>query len=198
MCPGGEVVNASSEDGRLCVNGMSSAARDGENATSALIVQVGPEDFGSDHPLAGMQWQRRLEEAAYRAAAGAVPVERLEDFVRGQTPEMPAKIRPVIRGEWAAADLRKVLPEAVSQAILEAMPQFDRKMPGFADPDAVLAGTEARTSSPVIIPRDEGFESSLRGLYPCGEGAGYAGGITSAAVDGLKAAEKILMHQENS
>lgn len=192
MCPGGEVVNASSEAGRLCVNGMSRAARDGENANSALIVQVGPEDFEGEDPLCGMRFQRRLEEAAFRAAGGSVPLQRLEDFEKGRSTQALGRIIPAVRGPWALADLNGVLPQAVRCALKEAMPQFDRSMPGFADPDALLAGIEARTSSPVTILRDEGHESPLRGLYPCGEGAGYAGGITSAAVDGLKTAEKIL------
>ena len=207
MCPGGQVVNASSEDGRLCVNGMSRRARDGRNANAALVVQVGPEDFAGGDVFAGLRFQRAYEEAAYRLAKGKIPVQRFGDFAEtvrkaegaGETEskaepedEEPLSALPDTCGAWARADVASALPVFVRKAILEAMPQFDRRMPGYASPEALIDGFEGRTSSPVRIPRDEGGESNIRGLYPAGEGAGYAGGITSAAVDGMKQAEKII------
>ncbi len=192
MCPGGQVVNASSEAGRLCINGMSESARAGRNANAALIVQVGPEDLPSDDVLAGMTFQRQLEEAAFLAAGGLIPAQRWEDFTLGKKTEEAGSVEPDFCGGWAFAELGRVIPPFMKEALLEAMPQFDRKMKGFALPDAILAGVEARTSSPVRILRSEAGESSIGGLYPCGEGAGYAGGITSAAVDGLRIAEAVI------
>ncbi len=203
MCPGGQVVNASSEEGRLCVNGMSRRARDGRNADAALVAQVGPEDFSENDLFAGMRFQRTYEEAAWKLARGRVPVQRWADFAgengrRGPAEAAPsaaeqaAPLQPDICGEWERADVASMLPAFVRDALREAMPQFDRRMPGYAYPEALVEGFEARTSSPVRIPRDERGESSIRGLYPAGEGAGWAGGITSAAVDGIKAAEQII------
>ena len=207
MCPGGQVVNASSEEGRLCVNGMSRHARDGRNANAALVVQVGPEDFAEADVFAGLRFQRAYEEAAYRLAQGRIPVQRFADFAEavrkaegaGETDhkaqpaaEAPLSVMPDTCGAWARADVASALPVFVRKAILEAMPQFDRRMPGYAFPEALIDGFEARTSSPLRIPRGENGECSVCGLYPAGEGAGYAGGITSAAVDGMKQAEKII------
>ncbi|MGI6106358.1 MAG: NAD(P)/FAD-dependent oxidoreductase [Lachnospiraceae bacterium] len=208
MCPGGYVVNASTEPGRLVTNGMSYHARDSRNANSALIVTVGPEDFAGTTPrerygqelpadpgrreiLAGMEFQRRLEEAAFRAAAGRVPVQLYGDFAAGRLSESLGGVEPCIRGRYGFGDLNRVLPDGVSAALKEAVPYFGRKIRGFDRPDAVLSGVESRTSSPVRILRDESGESPVRGIYPCGEGAGYAGGITSAAMDGCAAAERI-------
>lgn len=191
MCPGGYVVNASSEAGRLAVNGMSYHDRAGENANSALIVTVTPDDFPDDSPLGGVAFQRELERLAYTAADGKVPVQLYGDFKRNEVSKELGEIVPQIKGAWSFANLRKVLPEALSQAFLEAMEHFDGMIHGFAREDAILAGIESRTSSPVRIWRNESFESEISGLYPCGEGAGYAGGITSAAMDGIKAAEAI-------
>ncbi|MBO4873174.1 MAG: FAD-binding protein [Lachnospiraceae bacterium] len=191
MCPGGWVVNASSEPGRLCVNGMSYADRAGENANSALVVQLDPTDF-SGGLFGGMEEQERLERAAFLAAGGAVPTERWEDFAAARAANHLGPLMPAIRGAYAAAELRALLPEVISASLLEAMPQFDKKMPGYVLPDALLCGIESRTSSPVRILRDAEGQSNIRGLFPCGEGAGYAGGITSAAVDGLKCAEAVI------
>ena len=209
MCPGGYVVNASSEPGRLAVNGMSYSGRNGKNANSAIIVSVTPQDYGAGGPLAGIQFQRMLEERAFRAAGGAVPVQRYADYAGterengsavaeadGMVREkrerhVPADFAPAIKGAWKFADLRDILPSSVRKAFLEGMEAFDRIIPGFADDAVCLSGVESRTSSPVRIPRDETLQSSVRGLYPCGEGAGYAGGITSAAMDGMRAAEAI-------
>ena len=209
MCPGGYVVNASSEPGRLAVNGMSYSGRNGKNANSAIIVSVTPQDYGAGGPLAGIQFQRMLEERAFRAAGGAVPVQRYADYAGterengsavaeadGMVREkrerhVPADFAPAIKGAWKFADLRDILPSSVRKAFLEGMEAFERIIPGFADDAVCLSGVESRTSSPVRIPRDETLQSSVRGLYPCGEGAGYAGGITSAAMDGMRVAEAI-------
>ena len=197
MCPGGYVVNASSEPGRLAVNGMSYSGRDGKNANSAIIVSVTPQDYGADGPLSGIHFQRMLEERAHLAADGAVPVQRYADYAERSGEERRARFvredfSPAIKGNWKEADLRGILPPPVRKAFLEGMEAFDRMIPGFADDAVCLAGVESRTSSPVRIPRDESLQSAVRGLYPCGEGAGYAGGITSAAMDGLRAAEAII------
>lgn len=191
MCPGGCVVNASSEVGHLAVNGMSYHARDGVNANSALIVTVTPEDYPDQTPLGGVMFQRKLEELAYGAAGGKVPVQLYGDFKNNRVSTALGEVEPQIKGAWAFADLRAVMPEVLNQSLIEAMDSFGRTIHGFDREDAVFAGIESRTSSPVRIRRNEQFESEVRGLYPCGEGAGYAGGITSAAMDGVKIAEAV-------
>lgn len=192
MCPGGFVVNASSEDGRLAVNGMSNHDRAGKNANSALIVTVTPEDFPDNGPLGGVSFQRNLEEAAYRAGNGKIPIQLYKDFKTGAVSDAFGDVEPAFKGGYSFANLRDVMPEPLSDALIEGINSFGRIISGFDRDDAILAGIESRTSSPVRIPRDEGLESRVRGLYPCGEGAGYAGGITSAAMDGLRAAETIV------
>lgn len=204
MCPGGYVVNASSEEGRLAVNGMSYSKRDGQNANSAIIVAVTPEDFGSGHPLAGIEFQRRLEQKAFEAGRGKIPVQRYGDFKAcvegqaGQAAQKPlerektsAKLLPQCRGDYEWADLTGILPEECNQAFVEGMESFERQIQGFASPETILSGVESRTSSPVRIIRDDKLQATIRGVYPCGEGAGYAGGITSAAMDGIRVAEVI-------
>lgn len=191
MCPGGYVVNASSENRRLAVNGMSYSGRSGPNANSALIVAVNPEDYGSEHPLAGMHFQQRMEEAAYRLCDGKVPVQLYGDFCENRISTSVGEIKPCIKGAWDFGNLRECLPDFICQGLMEAMEEFERKIPGFSREDTVYSGVESRTSSPVRIPRDEQFFSNISGIYPCGEGAGYAGGITSAAMDGIRVAEKI-------
>lgn len=192
MCPGGYVVNASSEEGRLAVNGMSYHSRAGENANSAIIVTVTPKDYGSDHPLAGMEFQRKLEEKAFRLAQGKIPVQRYEDFCKNRATDSFGTVHPSMKGNYAPANVREILPEIVAASIEEGIRCFDQKLQGFADPDALLSGVESRTSSPVRISRDSStMEGSVKGLYPCGEGAGYAGGITSAAMDGIRMAEAV-------
>lgn len=220
MCPGGYVVNASSEEGRTAVNGMSYSGRNGSNANSAVIVAVTPEDFGSEHPLAGVEFQRRLEEKAYELGQGKIPVQRYGDFRErverrtgrsgtvqpkagelqdreagdlrpGQADGAESPVQPQCRGDFSWADLSGLLPEECSLAFIDGMESFGRQIRGFDRPDTVLLGVESRTSSPVRIGRDETLQSKVRGLYPCGEGAGYAGGITSAAMDGLRVAEQI-------
>lgn len=192
MCPGGTVVAAASEEGRLAVNGMSLHARDGENANSALLVQVFPEDFGSGHPLAGMYFQRELEEKAFRAGGGgyAAPVQRVGAFLG--TAGGGNGVRPTYRPDVKESCLDEILPAFLTEALREALPAMGRRLKGFDRPDAVLTAVESRSSSPVRILRGENGESlRFGGVYPAGEGAGYAGGIVSAAVDGIAAAEQI-------
>lgn len=191
MCPGGFVVNASSEDGRLAVNGMSNHKRDGINANSALIVTVTPEDFADQTSLGGVAFQRRLEEAAYACGKGKIPVQLYKDFKRDRESSGFGEVEPAFMGQIAFGNLRTVLPEVLSTSLIEGIESFGKKIKGFNHPEAILAGIESRTSSPVRIPRDEKLESNVAGLYPCGEGAGYAGGITSAAMDGIKVAEEL-------
>lgn len=195
MCPGGVVVGAASEEGRLCVNGMSYHARNEVNANSALVVTVGPEDYGSEHPLAGMEFQRKYEELAFKLGGSdyKIPVQLLDDFMKDEITTELRSIVPSVAPNHIFKDLRECLPGYVVAGIKEAVPNFNRKISGFAHPDSVLTGVETRTSAPVTMKRDERLQSiSLEGLYPAGEGAGFAGGIISAAVDGIKVAEKII------
>ena len=191
MCPGGYVVNASSEEGRLAVNGMSYHARDGKNANSAIIVTVTPKDYGSEHPLAGVRFQQLLEERAYQVGKGAVPVQCFGDFCENKVTEHFGKIEPQIKGAYTFANVRAIFPKEIGDSIEEGIKVFDRQIHGFAKDDTVLSGVESRTSSPVRIPRNQELHLENLRIYPCGEGAGYAGGITSAAMDGIKVAEMI-------
>lgn len=188
MCPGGMVVAAASEPGRVVTNGMSEFARDRENANAALLVGVEPRDFGSAHPLAGMYFQRRLEEAAFRAGGGdyRAPAQLVGDFLKKQVSTAVGNVNPSYRPGVSFTDLSAVLPDFVTETMRRAIVEMDGKLHGFAAADAVLTGVETRSSSPIRIMRDEHFEANIKGLYPCGEGAGYAGGIVSSAVDGLK------------
>ena len=197
MCPGGYVVNASSEHGETCVNGMSYSGRDGENSNSAIVVNVTPEDYGSDHPLAGMKFQRRWEKAAYEAGQGAVPVQLFGDYRRDIPTEKLGGVKPQIKGMYRLTSLKCCLPEYIKDAIIEGVVSFDKRMPGYSSDDAVLSGIEARTSSPVRMIRGDELRCEGTCIYPCGEGAGYAGGITSAAVDGMKVAEAIASRFSN-
>ena len=191
MCPGGYVVNASSEDGRLAVNGMSYSRRDGKNANTAVIVTVTPEDYGTDSILAGMEFQRKLEENAYNEGKGKIPVQLFGDFKNNKASECPGEVVPQLKGAYHWGNVRKIFPDYIAVSLEEGIMKFDQKIRGYAREDAVLSGVESRTSSPVRILRDETLQSNINGVYPCGEGAGYAGGITSAAMDGLKVAEII-------
>lgn len=194
MCPGGYVVAAASEEGRLAVNGMSEHARDGQNANSALLVQVFPEDFGSEHPLAGMYFQRELEEKAFQAGGGnyTAPVQTVGSFLQDKENAF-GQVRPTYAPKTVFADMKEIFPDFMTEAMAEALPAMGRRLKGFDRDDAVLTAVESRSSSPVRILRGEGGQSlSLTGLYPTGEGAGYAGGIVSAAVDGVVAAEHIF------
>lgn len=204
MCPGGYVVNASSEEGRLAINGMSYSGRSGSNANSAIIVSVKKSDFPSEHPLAGVAFQRQLEERAYQAGGGRIPVQRLGAFKRalngGAVPEnndeakdrqAGEELQPCMKGQYTFADITHIFPRELSEAFLDGMEQFSNMIKGFGDEDTLISAVESRTSSPVRILRNEAFESNIKGVYPCGEGAGYAGGITSAAMDGIRIAEAI-------
>lgn len=237
MCPGGYVVNASSEEGRLAVNGMSYHDRGSANANSAIIVAVTPQDYGSEHPLAGIAFQRELERKAFMAGKGKIPAQRFgefkeavdagrfvavyednfwerdssskekvisieEEIYANMAEEQPAMVpedktesdnmfAPCTKGEYAWADLTGILPKECSKAFVEGMEVFGRHIKGFDRPDAIMLGVESRTSSPVRISRDDTLQAQVKGLYPCGEGAGYAGGITSAAMDGIRVAEEI-------
>ena len=192
MCPGGYVVNASSEEKRLAVNGMSYHARDGRNANSAVIVSVTPEDYKGRDALAGVAFQRELEQKAYQLGNGKIPQQLFEDFEKNRISTEYGAYHSETKGETSFANLREIFPEAVSESFIEGMHLFARKIPGYDRPDAILSGVESRTSSPVRITRDDKFESNIGGIYPCGEGAGYAGGIMSAAMDGMKVAEAIV------
>lgn len=192
MCPGGYVVNASSEKGRLAVNGMSYHARDGINANSAVIVTVTPKDYGEGHPLAGVKFQQDLEERAFRQGGGRIPVQCFGDFCRNEPTKSLGGILPQMKGTYALANVRDIFPDNIAESLEQGILAMDKKIPGFARADAVLSGVESRTSSPVRLPRNQEFESNIRGIYPCGEGAGYAGGITSAAMDGMKTAEAVI------
>lgn len=231
MCPGGYVVNASSEPGMTAVNGMSYSGRGSGNANSAIVVTVSPEDFGEEdgkngHPLAGLAFQRRLERAAFERGHGRIPVQRFADFCEGREhpPAVPAEdssgtdmpassvrpgfrtaaagrtlpavlpeppIQPCCKGQYIMADLRGILPQDLERSIIEGIHAFGRTIPGFDSPDVLMSGVESRTSSPVRILRSGQCQSAFAGIYPCGEGAGYAGGITSAAVDGIRVAEAV-------
>ncbi len=208
MCPGGEVVAAASEEGLLCVNGMSRHARAGANANAALLVEVRTDDLPGDDPLAGVAFQRQLERDAYQLGRGltagggedasalcppyTAPAQTVGDFLVHASGTPSAAVTPTYPRGVAWRDLRDCLPPFVTDALAEALPALDRKLHGFASDDAVMTAVEARSSSPVRIVRDDGFQSNIAGLYPCGEGAGYAGGITSAAVDGLRVVEAIV------
>lgn len=192
MCPGGYVVNASSEQEMLAVNGMSYQARDSRNANSAMIVTVTPEDFPEEGPLGGVAFQRELERAAWKAGKGKVPVQLFEDYRQHKPSETLGEVSPCIKGGYTLTDVRGLLPKEVGDSIEEGIVAFGKKIPGFDRPDALLSGVESRTSSPVRMVRDkDSLQANLSGIYPCGEGAGYAGGITSAAMDGIKIAESI-------
>ena len=194
VCPGGQVVAAASEEKRLVTNGMSVYARDGENINGALLVNITLDDFGSPHPLAGIELQRRLEEAAFRQGGDTykAPCQRVEDFLLKRPSTGPGTVIPSYRPGVVWGDLHDCLPDFMAGTLELALPELDRKLPGYAAPDALLTAVESRSSSPVRIPRGETYQCNIRGLYPCGEGAGYAGGILSAAADGMCCAEQII------
>ncbi len=195
MCPGGTVVAAASEPGGVVTNGMSVYARDGQNANSALLVSVAPEDFGGDHPLAGMFLQREIERRAFLAGGGdgRAPCQRVGDLLAGRASDRVVPLTPSYRPGVTPGDLASVLPDYVAKAMREALPLLGHRLRGFDSPDALLTAPETRSSSPVRLPRGDRLQSvDADGLYPCGEGAGYAGGIVSAAVDGVRCAEAAL------
>ena len=194
MCPGGEVFAAASEEGGVCTNGMSYSSRNGENANSALLVSLQPEDFPYDGVLAGMLWQREIEQRAFSCAGRnySAPSQLVGDFLSGRPSTGAGKVKPSYLPGVAWGDLHEVLPEKITSAMEKAIPELGRKLSGFDDPEAVLTAPECRSSSPVRILRGKNLQSEIAGLFPCGEGAGYAGGITSAAVDGIRCAEMII------
>ena len=193
MCPGGEVINASTEQGGVCVNGMSYNARDGINSNAAVVVQINPDDWGNDI-LGGIQFQRRFEKLSYEIGNGfSAPVQRFEDFKTGKISKAFGDVSPSVKGSTIMADLNRVLGGEISSNIKEAIGYWNRIIEGYSMGDAVLTGVESRTSSPVRVLRNESMQSyDIEGLFPCGEGAGYAGGIMSAAIDGIKCALKII------
>lgn len=194
MCPGGVVVASSSEEKTIVTNGMSTFARDGENANSAILVNVTPSDFESDSPLAGIYFQKDLEENAFILGGNNyyAPIQRVEDFLKNKKSTHIGDIKPTYLPGVTLSNLNEILPKFVAQTLKEGIIYFDKKIKGFANKDAILTGVETRSSSPVKIVRDENLVSNVKGIYPCGEGAGYAGGIMSAAVDGIKCAIKVL------
>ncbi|MCI9138938.1 FAD-dependent oxidoreductase [bacterium 1XD42-8] len=195
MCPGGYVVNASSEEKRLAVNGMSYHNRRGKNANSAVIVAINPEDFPKGQgpkPLEGVLFQQKLEEKAYEEGGGVVPVQTFGDFLENRKSKGFGNFQTEMKGTYAFGNLRNIFPEGINEGIKEGMIAFGKKIKGFDNPNVILSGVESRTSSPVRMKRGEDGMSNIKGLYPCAEGAGYAGGIMSAAMDGMKIAEKII------
>ena len=198
MCPGGQVVAAASETGGVVTNGMSHFAREDKNANSALLVGVNPADFPTPGPLGGMLWQQQIEQLAF-AAGGRnyrAPAQRIGDFLRTQTGKSSTEHKNLLQPSYQPGvnwtDLDRCLPPMITEALREALPVINRRMPGFAAPEAILTGPETRSSSPLRLVRDTTLQSAISGLYPCGEGAGYAGGIMSAAVDGLRCAEAVM------
>ena len=193
VCPGGQVVASASEAGHLVTNGMSLRARDGQNINGGFLVGVGPGDFGASDPLAGVRFQQQWEALAYQAGGGGyiAPAQRVGDFLAQRKSLCVGSVAPTYRPGVRWTSLDEVLPNYVTDTLRGALPLLDRKVKGFAHPDAVLTGVETRSSSPIRIPRDERFQCAVRGIYPCGEGCGYAGGIVSAAVDGVRVAEAV-------
>ena len=197
MCPGGTVMASSSEKDTIVTNGMSTFARDGENANSAVLVNVTPDDFTGESPLEGMYFQQELEEKAFKLGGSNynAPIQRVGDFLKNQKSTFIGEVKPTYKPGVTLANLQEILPEFVTKTLKEGLVYFDKKIEGFACDDAILTGVETRSSSPVTIKRNEQKMSNIYGLYPCGEGAGYAGGIMSAAVDGIRVASAILTQQ---
>ncbi len=191
MCPGGYVVNASSEEGLLAVNGMSNHDRGGVNANSAIVVTVSSKDYG-EGLMNGLEFQRKLEKKAYELGHGFIPVQLYKDFINNVESTELLEIKPSTKGAYTLSNLNELFTTEIISSLKEAIPYFGTKIKGFDREDALMLGIESRTSSPLMIERDEAGEASIKGLYPCGEGAGYAGGITTAAMDGIKIAEDII------
>ena len=194
MCPGGVVIASSSNSNEIVTNGMSYYSRSGQNANSAILVNVTPKDFEGDSPLAGIYFQKDLEKKAF-ALGGSnyfAPIQRVEDFLNNRKSEFIGTVKPTYLPGVTLSNLQGILPNFVTDTLKEGICYFDTKLQGFADPDAILTGVETRSSSPVKIYRDSNLVSNISGLYPCGEGSGYAGGIMSASVDGIKCAIAIL------
>jgi uncharacterized FAD-dependent dehydrogenase len=192
MCPGGYVVNSASEPEGVVVNGMSYSGRSGANANSAIIVSVDTSDFGGTDALAGMRYQQTLEQKAYALGNGKIPQQLYGDYCRNRVSTTYGAFSSQTKGASCFSNLRGLFSEDMESSFVQGMEHFSKIIPSFSREDAILSGVESRTSSPVRIHRDEHFESAIRGIYPCGEGAGYAGGIMSAAMDGIKVAEAII------
>ena len=196
MCPGGYVVNASSEENRLVVNGMSNHARESTCANSAIIITVNEKDYGNDL-FDGIKFQRKIEENAYRLGKGLIPVQTFKDFKDNKN-TTSLEFIPMIKGEFTLSNLNEILPNNLNQSLIEGIEYFGTKIKGFNNDNTILCGVESRTSSPIRINRDDNLESNIKGIYPIGEGAGYAGGITTSAIDGLKVVEKIVSKYKNN
>ena len=196
MCPGGFVVNASSEKNRLVVNGMSNYKRDEKNSNSAIVVTINNKDFGEEL-FAGVEYQRKLEEKAYNIGKGFIPIQLYRDYIENKETTKLGEIIPNTKGSYTFSNLNDIFSKEINDSIKEAMSNFGKKIKGFDREDAVFLGVESRTSSPIIIKRNEKLESNILGIYPCGEGAGYAGGITTAAIDGIKVAEELIKKYQN-
>ena len=190
MCPGGSVIASSSENGTVVTNGMSKFLRNEKNANSAILVNITPDDFDNSSPLSGMYFQENLERKAFLLGGNNfyAPVQRVEDFINNTKSSFIGSVKPSYLPGYKLSNLSEILPEFVYSTLKEGILYFDKKLLGFANPDSILTGVETRSSSPIRIVRDETFQSNIKGLYPCGEGAGYAGGIMSASVDGIKCA----------
>lgn len=197
MCPGGTVIASSSESETIVTNGMSVYARNGENANSAVLVNVTPNDFKGESPLEGMYFQKDLEQKAFKLGGSNynAPIQRFEDFENNIKSTHIGEIKPTYKPGVTLSNLNEILPDFISKTLIEGIKYFDKSIKGFAHPDAILTGVETRSSSPVQITRNENKQSNIKGLYPCGEGAGYAGGIMSAAVDGIKCAIAVLTQE---
>ena len=197
MCPGGTVIASSSEPETIVTNGMSVYARNGENANSAVLVNVTPNDFKGESPLEGMYFQKDLEQKAFKLGGSNynAPIQRFEDFENNVKSTHIGEIKPTYKPGVTLSNLNEILPDFISKTLIEGIKYFDKSIKGFAHPDAILTGVETRSSSPVQITRNENKQSNIKGLYPCGEGAGYAGGIMSAAVDGIKCAIAVLTQE---
>ena len=197
MCPGGTVIASSSEPETIVTNGMSVYARNGENANSAVLVNVTPNDFKGESPLEGMYFQKDLEQKAFKLGGSNynAPIQRFEDFEKNVKSTHIGEIKPTYKPGVTLSNLNEILPDFISKTLIEGIKYFDKSIKGFAHPDAILTGVETRSSSPVQITRNENKQSNIKGLYPCGEGAGYAGGIMSAAVDGIKCAIAVLTQE---
>lgn len=196
MCPGGYVINASSEDNHLVINGMSNYKRDSGNANSAVIVTITPDDFGNN-PLDGIKFQRKLENLTYRECNGKIPIQLYKDFKENKLSKEYLKVKPIIKGNYSFGNINNILPKEIIKSLIEGIDYFDTKIKGYAKDDAIIAAVETRTSSPIRIIRNEDFQCNIKGIYPAGEGAGYAGGITSSAIDGVKIAEYITKIYSN-
>ena len=197
MCPGGFVVNSSSEENRLVVNGMSYSKRDSKNANSAIVVSVGAREFDKSNPLAGVEYQRSLEEKAFSLCSGKIPQQLLGDFKAKRLSSGYGDFASETKGSTAFGMLSDIFSQEIYQSVIDGIGVFGTKIKGFDRDDAIFSGVESRTSSPVRISRDEFYQANIKGLYPCSEGAGYAGGITSAAMDGMKVAEAVISNMNN-